>query len=44
MEFASLVAREQIENALLAAGLAPTQISAKGETLGEIYKQVVDKV
>ena len=43
MEFASPVARELIEKALLAAGLAPTQISAKGETLGEIYKHVVDK-
>ena len=42
MEFASLVAREQIENALLAAGLVPTQISAKGETLGEIYREVIN--
>ena len=42
MEFAKPIAREQIENALLAAGLVPTQISAKGETLGEIYREVIN--
>ena len=35
--FANPVAREQIENALKTAGLAPSQVVAKGESLADIY-------
>ena len=35
--FANPVAREQIENALKTAGLAPSQITPKGESLADIY-------
>lgn len=39
--FANPVAREQIENALKNAGLAPSQITAKGQSLAEIYRTVI---
>ena len=44
VNFATPVTREQIEKALSDAGLDPSQITAKGESLGEIYKQVVNKI
>ena len=44
IDFATPVTREQVEKALSDAGFAPTKIAAKGESLGEIYKQVVVKI
>ena len=44
VNFATPVAREQIEKALSNAGIASSQITAKGESLGEIYKQVIVKI
>ena len=37
VNFAYPIAREQIENALKTAGLAPSQVVAKGESLADIY-------
>ncbi len=39
--FVNPVACEQIENALKNAGLAPSQINAKGESLADIYRSIV---
>ena len=41
VNFAVPVTNAQIEKALLDAGLVPSQIAAKGETLGEIYREVI---
>ena len=41
LNFATSVTREQIEKALSDAGLVPSQIVAKGESLGEIYRAVI---
>ena len=39
--FENLTAREQIENALKNAGLAPSQITVKGESLADIYRSII---
>lgn len=39
--FVNPVACEQIENALKNAGLAPSQINAKGESLADIYRSII---
>lgn len=41
LKFESAVACEQIENALKNAGLAPSQITAKGKSLADIYRSIV---
>ena len=44
MNFAAPVTSAQIEKALLDAGLVPSQITAKGESLGDIYRSIVNKL
>jgi ABC-2 type transport system ATP-binding protein len=44
VDFATSVTCEQVEKALADAGLQPSKIAAKGENLGEIYKQVVNRI
>ena len=39
--FANPVAREKIENALRNAGLAMSQITAKGDSLADIYRSII---
>ena len=41
LDFANPVAREQIEKVLKDAGLIPSQITVKGESLAEIYRSVI---
>ena len=42
VNFATPVARDQIEKALSDAGIAPSQITAKGKNLSEIYRATVN--
>ena len=41
LTFESAVAREQLESALKNAGIVPSQITAKGKSLADIYRSIV---
>lgn len=41
LKFESAVAREQLESVLKNAGLAPSQITAKGKSLADIYRSII---
>ena len=41
LTFESAVAREQLESALKNAGIVPSQINAKGKSLADIYRSIV---
>ena len=43
VNFANPIAREQVENALKNAGLVPSQVVAKGESLADIYVAAMNR-